>query len=160
MKKHVKIIIASAGVSVLTLAGLTLAADNFPDVIRMENTAAYEKHVQPIVMFSHKKHFEKYQIGCGDCHHDEYAEPLNDLKVGDDVLPCLDCHQPGQADRKALRGLSKQERRTAELQYHYGAIHENCQGCHEKYNTEKVGDPRKGPAPVACTQCHPKTAQK
>lgn len=154
MKKHIKSIVISAGAAILAVTGLTVAAVHYPEVIRMETKDAYEKRVQPIVEFSHKKHFEEYNISCGECHHDESAEPLKDLKIGDPVATCLDCHQPGQADRKALRKLSKEERQATELEYHYGAIHKTCQGCHEAYNAEKAGDPRKGPAPVACAQCH------
>ncbi|MFP4444642.1 MAG: cytochrome c3 family protein [Desulfosudaceae bacterium] len=159
MKKSWKHISVMAGLGVLLAAGFALAAANFPEMIRMEDKEAYEKHTQAIVDFSHKKHFEEYEIGCGECHHDDQGQPLNDLKVGDDVQKCVECHQPGRADRKSLAGLSREEREKEELKYHYGAIHQNCQGCHEEFNKEKSGNPRKGPAPVSCTQCHPRKSR-
>lgn len=159
MKKDVKqlsLMIGFPFLLVVLLVGLAVAGTEFVDVITMENTQAYDTHKKGIVSFTHKKHTEEYKIGCGDCHHDKDGKPL-ELKIGDDVQSCLECHVKGQADRKALRAMAPAERKKEELKYHYGAIHENCQGCHEKYNVEKAGDKRKGPAPVSCTQCHPKT---
>ena len=31
-------------------------------------------------------------IGCGECHHDKDNKPLNNLKIGDDVQNCIECH--------------------------------------------------------------------
>ena len=159
MKKDIKRLSMMIGLPVmLTIVlavGMAIAGAEFVDEIIMENKQAYDEHKQGIVTFTHKKHTEEYKIGCGECHHDKDAKPL-DLKIGDDVQPCLECHIKGQADRKALRAMAPAERKKEEVKYHYGAIHENCQGCHEKFNEEKAGDKRKGPAPVSCTQCHPK----
>lgn len=145
--------------SVFLAVGVAVAGTQFVDDIRMENKQAYDEHKQGIVIFTHKKHTEEYKIGCGDCHHDKDGKPLT-LKVGDDVQSCLECHVKGKSDKKALSALPPAERRKEALKFHYDAIHENCQGCHEKFNMEKAGDKRKGPAPVACTQCHPKTDKK
>lgn len=158
MKKNIKQLSLMIGFPLLLallLVGLAVAGTEFVDVIKMENKQAYDEHKKGIVMFTHKKHAEEYKIGCGDCHHDKDGKPL-ELKIGDDVQSCLECHVKGQADKAALRSMSPAERKKEELKYHYGAIHDNCQGCHEKFNVEKAGDKRKGPAPVSCTQCHPK----
>lgn len=163
MKKDIKRLSLMVGFPVLLAlvlaVGMAVAGTQFVDEIRMENKQAFDEHKQGIVIFTHKKHVEEHKIGCGDCHHDKDGKPLTDLKVGDDVQSCLACHVKGQADRAALRGMSPDQRKKEEVKYYYGAIHENCQGCHEKYNEEKAGDKRKGPAPVSCTQCHPKDAK-
>ena len=156
MKKGMQGVAVIVGIVFLLVAGMAIAGTTFEDVIVMENKQAYDKHTKGIISFTHKKHAEDYGIGCGDCHHDDQGKPL-DLKIGDDVQSCLECHVKGQADRAKLRGMSREERQKEELKYHYGAIHANCQGCHEDYNVEKAGDKRKGPAPVSCTQCHPRT---
>jgi hypothetical protein len=156
-KKHMKRLSVMVGLSLLLAVGMAVAGTQFVDVITMENKQAYDEHKQGIVSFTHKKHTEEYKIGCGDCHHDKDGKPLT-LKAGDDVKPCLDCHVKGKADKKALASLPAAERKKAELKFHYDAIHENCQGCHEKFNIEKAGDKNKGPAPVACVKCHPKKA--
>ena len=149
-------IVLPALLTVGLAVGLAFAGTEFADVIQMENKQAYDQHKQGIVTFTHKKHVEEYKIGCGDCHHDKDGKPLTNLKVGDEVQSCLECHAKGQADKKALQAMAPADRKKEELKYHFGAIHENCQGCHEKFNIEKAGDKRKGPAPVSCTQCHPK----
>lgn len=155
MIKQIKTTAIVIGLAVLLVAGLAIAGTEFVDVIQMENKDAYDKHTKSIATFTHKKHVEEYDVGCGECHHDENGKPL-DLKIGDDVQNCVECHKPGRADRSELQGLSREERAAKELEYHYGAIHQNCQGCHEEFNKEESGDPRKGPAPVSCNDCHPR----
>ena len=116
------------------------------DVIPMDNPA-YPEHTKPIAQFTHKKHYEEYEIGCGECHHDENGEPLTDLKPGDPVESCIACHdKPGKAPRGEK--LSKSE----ELQYHTEALHENCISCHREYNREN----NTKDAPQTCGQCHVK----
>jgi len=120
----------------------------FPEVIKMEN-AAYE-HKKPIVVFTHLKHVEEYKAVCGDCHHDDEAQPLADLKIGDEVLGCIECHdQPGEKPKgKGAPKLSKSE----ELAYHAEALHENCKSCHKEYNKKN----KTKAAPATCGQCHAK----
>lgn len=116
------------------------------DVIPMDNPA-YSEHTKPIAQFTHTKHYKDYEIGCGECHHDENAEPLTDLKPGDPVENCIACHdKPGKAPRGEK--LSKEE----ELQYHTEALHENCIGCHREYNREN----NTKDAPQTCGKCHVK----
>ena len=138
--------------AVLLFAVSTLAGTAVNDVVKMDN-GAYEKHKKGIVTFSHKQHAEEYGAKCGECHHDDKNQPLNDLKMGDNVQNCIECHKiPGEKPKgKGAPKLSKKE----ELQYHAEAIHDNCRGCHKKYNKEK-GLKRKDPgyAPTSCKQCH------
>lgn len=134
-----------SGIFIVGISGLYAGTD-VQDVIQMDNKA-YKKHKKGIATFTHKKHIEEYKIGCGECHHDEKGEPLNDLKAGDDVKNCIECHsKPGQKPRKTR--LTPQE----ELQYHAEAIHDNCRGCHRAYN--KKNKTKK--APTSCSKCHPK----
>ena len=127
------------------------AGTKVDDVISMEN-AAY-KHKKAIVKFTHKKHNEEYKVGCGDCHHDENNKPL-ELKAGDDVKGCIECHKnPGKAPAKDDAGNKLTDKQKRE--YHADAIHDNCIECHKADNKKKPAD-KPGTAPTKCTECHPK----
>lgn len=119
------------------------------DVIAMEN-AAYPKHTKGIVQFTHKKHYTEYKATCGDCHHDENAEPLKDLKEGDAVQGCIECHpKPGKAPKpKKGENMTDSEK----LEYHTEALHANCIDCHKDHNKKN----NTKAAPTSCTTCHPK----
>ena len=91
----VALVIAMA-VSLFAVVGL-YAGTTVPDVIEMN--APY-KHKKSLSKFTHKKHVEDYKIGCGECHHDDKGQPL-DLKMGDDVQRCIECHTiPSQKPKK------------------------------------------------------------
>ncbi len=159
MKKKFVLKIAGIGVVLLCMAGIGVlyAGTEVKDVIKMENKA-YETHKKAIVMFSHKKHTEDYKAGCGECHHDENNKPLNNIKIGDDVKNCIECHKiPSERPKgKGAPKLTKKER----LAYHAESIHYNCKDCHKKFNKEKgLKSKDKGAAPVTCAQCHPKPAK-
>jgi len=146
--------------TLFVVAGI-YAGTQVKDEIKMENKA-YAEHTKSIVTFSHLKHSKEYaeqnpdlyKSGCGECHHDKDNKPLTNLKEGDEVQNCIECHKkPGNMTGKEAKGLSKEQKR----EYHANAIHDNCKGCHKKFNKEKnlkLKDP--GVAPVTCTQCHPK----
>lgn len=138
------VVIMTLALTLLVTAGIY--ASTAPDVITMK--APYD-HTRSLATFTHKKHVTDYKISCGDCHHDDQGKPLADLKEGDPVKKCFDCHNtPGELKGKAAKGKSDKELR----KYHANAVHENCVGCHKKYNKEnntKV-------APQKCTECHPK----
>lgn len=131
------------------------------DVIKL-NDKAYAKHKKGIVTFSHKKHQKEYaekhpeffKKACGECHHDKDGKPLTKLKEGDNVQKCIECHKkPGYIRGKKARGLSKKQKR----EYHANALHDNCRGCHKKYNKKmKLKSKDKGAAPTTCKKCHPK----
>lgn len=110
------------------------------------------KHKKKLALFTHKKHATDYKIACGECHHDDKGKPL-DLKEGDDVQKCIECHKkPGEIKGKKAKGLSKKEKR----EYHANAVHDNCLGCHRKHNKEN----KTKAAPTKCTACHPKPEKK
>lgn len=160
MAKRFWLIVTTVAVTTLFVGAGLYAGTEVPDMIKMENPA-YEKHTKGIVDFSHKKHSEKYATdnpelyknGCGECHHDDKGKPLTDLKIGDDVQSCIDCHKDtGKLPKE--KKLSKKEKIA---QYHKEAIHANCKGCHKKYNKKKglkKTDPEA--APNTCKSCHPK----
>lgn len=144
--------------AILFAAGAIYAATAVQDAFKMENKA-YNEHTKGIVEFSHKKHNEEYKIGCGECHHDDKGKALNDLKAGDDVKSCIECHKlPGQMPGKLKKEMrekkaSKKEIAAKEMEYHAEAIHENCVTCHKAYNKKN----KTKAAPQSCTKCHPKT---
>ena len=126
------------------------------------NNKAYSKHTKSIQIFTHtkhgkeynKKHPELFKNGCGECHHDKDNIPLTNLKEGDEVQNCIECHKKaGYLKGKKAKGLTKEQRR----EYHANAIHDNCKGCHKNFN-KSVGlkSKDKGAAPITCKQCHPK----
>ena len=113
------------------------------DVIAMNNPA-YAKHKKAIVQFTHKKHTEEYKIGCGECHHNDKGEALNDLKMGDAVQNCIACHdKPGKAPKDVKDKAEK-------LTYHTNALHKNCIDCHKADNKKK----KNKAAPASCGKCH------
>jgi hypothetical protein len=131
----------------------------FPKIIIMNNKA-YAKHTKGIQTFTHMKHAkeyvekhpELYTNGCGACHHDKDNKPLRNLKEGDDVQNCIECHKKtGYIKAKEAKGLTKEQKR----EYHANAIHDNCKGCHKEFNKKmnlKAKD--EGAAPVTCKTCH------
>lgn len=127
------------------------AADEaaFPKTIAMA-AEAYAEHTKPIVQFSHDKHVVDYLTNCGDCHHNEDGEPLEDLQVGDEVAKCIDCHSKPSEPPK---GKDAPELTPAqELEYHAEALHQNCKNCHTAYNKEN----NTRAAPTSCSKCHAK----
>jgi len=148
---------------VVALATLFIAAGIYakavPDVIPLADPA-YKKHKKGVVQFEHKKHWndyakeypEFYKNGCGECHHDKDNKPLTELKDGDEVQKCIECHKiaaEAPKGKKAKKKLSKKEKIK---EYHAEALHANCRVCHKKFN--KKYKPKK--APTTCTKCHPK----
>jgi hypothetical protein len=152
---------------VVTLATLFIAAGIFakaaPDVIPLQDPA-YKKHKKGVVQFEHKKHWddyskeypEYYKNGCGECHHDEDNKPLTALKDGDDVQKCIECHKIAAEAPKGRKAKKKLKKKEKIKEYHAEALHENCRGCHKKFN--KKYKPKK--APTTCTKCHPKKKKK
>lgn len=119
-----------------------------PEGVILMNTPGYASHTKPIVKFTHQKHMDAYSTSCGDCHHDNTGKPL-DLKPGDPVAGCIECHK--ETKKKKGEKLEKSEKIRI---YHDEALHANCIGCHKAYNITK-GDPKGlAPAPVSCKACH------
>jgi cytochrome c553 len=149
MQKKLFIIAVIVGISALFITAGIYAGTKVPDVVKMENKA-YKKHTKGIIMFSHKKHINDYKAGCGECHHDKNNKPLDNLKEGDNVQQCIECHKkPGERPKgKDAPKLSKKER----LDYHAEALHYNCKDCHKEFNKKT----KTKKAPTTCTKCHPK----
>ena len=141
---------------VVAVAGIFIAAGIYAgttvqDVIEMNNPA-YAKHTKGIVHFGHKKHVDDYGATCGECHHDDQGKPL-ELKEGDDVQSCLECHKETGKKPKGEK-LKKKEKI---MKYHKEALHANCIGCHKVFNKKnklKKNDAKA--APTTCKKCHPK----
>ena len=151
------IILTAVCVALMFAAGSIYAGTAVQDVIKMENKN-YKKHKKAVVTFSHKKHNEEYKIGCGECHHDDKGQPLSDLKLGDEVQSCIECHKiPGQMPGKLKKEMkaakaSKEEIDAKKMEYHAEAIHANCISCHKAHNKKN----KTKAAPQSCTKCHPK----
>jgi len=141
-----------AGVAVLFSSAGIFAGTEVEDTITME-TKEYAKHRKGLVEFTHKKHAEDYGIeSCGTCHHDADGNPLSDLKMGDDVQRCVECHKG--TEKKRGEKISKKEKI---MKYHEEALHANCKGCHKDWNKEKgFGRRDKDAAPTSCSECHPR----
>ena len=142
--------------SLFLVAGL-YAGTEVKEMIRLESPE-YEKHTKGIVEFSHTKHSadyakkspELYKEGCGVCHHDDKGKPLANLKAGDEVQRCIECHKkPSERPKgKGAPKLTKEQR----LEYHAEALHYNCKDCHKAFNKKN----KTKAAPTTCTKCHPK----
>jgi len=156
-KKYIRISVVVALATLFIAAGIYAKA--VPDVIPLQDPA-YKKHKKGVVKFEHKKHWddyakeypEFYKNGCGECHHDKDNKPLTELKDGDEVQKCIECHKiaaEAPKGKKAKKKLSKKEKIK---DYHAEALHANCRVCHKKFN--KKYKPKK--APTTCTKCHPK----
>ncbi len=169
MKKRTLVIaVAINGLATLLLAKGIYAGVKVPEVIHMSNKA-YTKHTRKIVEFHHKKHQAEYaqknpeffSAGCGECHHDKNHKPLTNLKVGDVVQGCIECHTKPDvmtdAEKRAVIKLSKKEKKSKLLEYHAEAVMMNCLDCHKKYNKKNnLNFKDKGYAPATCVKCHMK----
>jgi len=148
MNKKLVTLLLAAGIAVIFVATGLQAGTQVADTIKMDyNDYTSRKKAPPkfeFVEFTHKKHSEDYKISCGDCHHDESNAPL-DLKVGDDVQKCSECHDI----------MEKTKDNRDDIMVLENAMHGSCVDCHKEVNIE-AGDPkgRKGPAPVSCNDCH------
>ena len=169
-KKSLLLITMIVGIATLFIAaGIYAGSAEVKDEIPMENKA-YKKHEESIHVFTHKKHVKEYaeknpdlyKNGCGECHHEEKDGKiiqLKELKEGDEVKNCIECHKTPEyinTKERKKRGLKKED---LVKEFHANAVHENCQGCHKKYNKKKGFKSKdKGFAPTKskCKACHPK----
>lgn len=143
-------------VSVSTVAS---AGKEVKEIIRFESKA-YAAHKEAIAIFDHRKHQKEYynqypqfyKSTCGECHHDKDNKKLTNLKEGDEVQNCIECHKkPVYIKGKDARGLTKKERR----ENHGNALHDGCKVCHKKHNkAEGLRPGDKGYAPNTCISCH------
>jgi len=163
MSKRHWIIATIVVITTLFITTGIYAGKEVKDEIVMNNKA-YTKHTKSIQTFSHKKHQKEYvekhpdlyKSACGECHHEDKdgkSVPLKNLKEGDEVKNCIECHKKADYIKgKEAKGLTKEQKR----EYHANAIHDNCKGCHKDFNKKmKLKSKDKGAAPVTCKQCHP-----
>ena len=149
-KRSLLLVLTVVACATLFGAAMLIAGTTVPDDIVFKPVAGKGKYQDRIVSFSHKKHSETYKIGCGDCHHDANNKPLTNLKAGDDVQKCTECHKlPGEAPKKGKKKLKGKEARA----YMANAFHDNCyRSCHRDYNKKN----KTKAAPTSCTKCHKK----
>jgi len=150
MKKTLWVIVMVGMAAVF--ASVALHAGTTPqDIIKLNNEPNI-KHEKGIVDLSHKKHVAEYKNTCGDCHHDKDGKKLANLKDGDNVQPCIDCHKkPGEKPKgKDAPKLTDKET----MEFHAEAMHKNCRGCHTEFNKKNNSTN----APTTCVKCHPKTS--
>jgi len=158
MTKKGFLIITTIGFIVLFASVALYACGDVPAVIKMQND--YE-HKKEIVAFTHEKHVDAYKNGCGACHHDENNKPLDNLKAGDSVQKCIECHsKPGEVpkaekDKWKKKKLKKAEKDKLARQWHAEAVHDNCRDCDKAYNKKY----KTKAAPTTCAKCHPKKAK-
>ena len=162
MNKKLLFLVVISCVALFVAAGIY--AKTVPDVIPLQDPA-YKEHKKGVVQFTHGKHQkdyakeypELYKRGCGECHHDKDNKPLSDLKEGDAVQKCIECHKiaaeapKGKKAKKKLSKVKKADKKKMEMEYHAEALHDNCRGCHRAFN--KKYKPKK--APTTCAKCHP-----
>ena len=174
MSKKFLIVALVVGVAVLFAAAGLYAGTEVKDEIPMNNKA-YKEHKESILVFTHKKHMTEYAEkhpdlypnGCGDCHHEETEDgksvPLKDLKEGDEVKNCIECHKKPAYISTKERKKKKLKKEDLVKEYHANAMHANCQGCHKKYNKKmklKSKDEGYAPTKAKCKMCHPKKKKK
>ncbi len=132
-------------------ASVALYAGTTPqDVIKL-NSEPNIKHEKGIVEFSHKKHVAEYKNTCGDCHHDKDHKPLANLKAGDNVQACIECHKKPGVKPKGKDAPKLSEKET--MEYVGEAFHKNCIDCHKEFNKKNNSTN----APTTCVKCHQKT---
>ena len=142
MNKKLLIFLLAMGVALIFLATGLQAGTKVADTFKMQ-TKELKTRKKGLVTFNHKKHNTDYDLSCGECHHDKDHKALTNLKMGDDVKRCIECHTKIKGSGKDILVLKN-------------AMHKNCIGCHKKFNKKKTGNARKGPAPASCSKCHPK----
>lgn len=135
-------------VFIIMTCGVSFSGSQVADTFNIETKDIKNRKKGPpkykLVEFTHKKHIDEYNLSCGECHHDKGNKPL-DLKPGDQVQKCVECHSKLKKDKKNKKDIMVLE----------NAMHGNCVTCHKEVN-KKAGDPkgRKGPAPTSCSKCH------
>jgi Class III cytochrome C family len=147
MNKKLLIFLMVIGVALIFLATGIQAGTKVEDTFKVE-TKEYKGRKKGLATLSHKKHAEDYGISCGECHHDKDGKPL-DLKMGDDVQRCVECHT------NVVTPKGKDQKK--DINFLYNAMHGNCIDCHKAFNKKKgLKSKDKGAAPASCAKCHPK----
>jgi hypothetical protein len=155
MNKRLITLLLAAGIAVIFVATGLQAGTEIKDTITMKSKV-YKKHKyspdakkpKKFVEFTHKKHTEEYNLTCDKCHHDKDGKPIADLKVGDDVQKCDECHNREKIvkkDKTFESYKSKADKKVlVDIKQHKAAMHENCIGCHKTMKVKKT----------SCKSCH------
>jgi hypothetical protein len=104
------------------------------------------------VKFTHSKHVQDYGAVCGDCHHDNDAEPINSYDP-DAIYACGECHN----EKGLLRGPIAENEVSAgdRIAHRANSIHMKCFSCHQMYNNlnqvVRVAE--------SCKTCHTRQSQ-
>jgi hypothetical protein len=143
----------------ISIAGLALAEEIIPTVLNFDGAVdgGGSEKIHPSiytgpVVFQHRKHFEEYGMGCGDCHHEGEGEPI--LGYADDKpFACGECHD-GEG---LIRGPIAENNASHDdlVSRRANVLHIRCIGCHKKLNAEKHAIRR----PESCRMCHTKRSQ-
>ncbi len=143
MNKKILTLLLAAGISVLFFATALCAGTKFQDEITMDYNKYPERYFKQskrnFIEFPHALHAMDFELSCEQCHH-------IDLKLGDEVQPCAECHielTPTKKNRKSILLLRN-------------AYHASCRKCHKEVNKE-AGDPRgldEFAPPTNCSECH------
>jgi hypothetical protein len=149
MNKKLLTLLLAAGIALSFTATVIYAGTEVADEIIM-NYNKYEKRLfktsnRNFVKFTHTKHNIDYNIACDQCHH-------IDLKIGDDVKQCAECHIELKVTKKNSKSIMLLR----------NAYHASCIECHKEFNKE-AGDPRGFKAsapPTSCSECHVRTDVK
>ena len=154
MSKKTFIFVVTTVVMSFFAAAVLLAGTTVQDTFKMESKE-YKTRKYNSATLTHKKHVEEYKANCGECHHDANGKPLNDIKTGENVQKCIECHKIPSRKPKKKKGepkLTDEQRRA----YHAEALHDNCKVCHKVFNKKvKKETGKKGKAPTSCNKCHP-----
>lgn len=149
MTKKTILTLAAVAAIVLFLSVALYAGSTVPTEVDLSTKIEGYTNKKGDVHFSHAKHTTDYKVACSECHHDENGKPRADLKEGDEVKTCAECHtKGGEIKGKKAKGLSDKEK----LEYLGNAFHENCKTCHKKYNKQN----KTKAAPTTCSKCHAK----
>jgi len=143
------LILVGVAATLILNAGVTSADSTCPDEVTIESKL-WKKDKYGPAKLSHKKHAVDYKIACKDCHH-VYKDGKNVWKEGDKVQKCDECHTCVKTG-KALKEAPAEEKKLSL----YTAFHDNCKGCHKKYNKEHETKA----APTKCSSCHKKLPKK
>ena len=143
----------------LSVAGFAAGQEIIPTVFNFDGAVdgGGSEEIHPAiytgpVVFQHRKHFEEYGMGCGDCHHDSNHEPI----VGyddDKTFACGECHD----EEGLIRGPIAENAASHDdlIARRANVLHIRCIGCHKKLNAEKHAIRR----PESCRMCHAKRDQ-
>ena len=133
-RKWFRALMITMTTTMIVLTGSALRAQ--PDKMILDSSKTSGKKGRPAVTFPHNRHIE-VGLGCKDCHHIyEKGENVLDeskLEEGNQNIRCSACH-----GTKFPPNLQQ-------------AFHDQCMGCHMKYQKEK-----KKTGPRFCGECHMK----